>query len=119
MQLFIDTTGVEFQVARPFEPRLDDQGNPRKDKQRGSGLPLNACQLVAWTEDGTETILVTVATDNPPKLTQKQVVAVDRLLAIPWVAKTGQVKVAYRADSVNPIAGGGAKAAATSAKSES
>lgn len=103
MDLIIDTTGVEFQVSKPFEPRMDRDGNQRRDKQGGTGLPLHATQLVAWTEAGSETLLVTVATDNPPKLTQKQFVTIEGLQAMPWVAGgDSKPKVAFRASAVVP-----------------
>lgn len=102
MDLMIDTTGVEFQVSKPFEPRLDKDGNVRRDKQGGTNLPLQAVQLVAWTEAGSETLLVTVATDNPPTLAQRQSVTIDGLQAMPWVSD-GKPKVAFRARSVVPM----------------
>ena len=105
MDLVIDTTGVEFQVARPFQPRLDKEGLQRRDKQGGTNLPLHAVQLVAWTEAGSETVLVTVATDNPPTLTQRQSVMVEGLQAMPWVSD-GRPKVAYRARAVVPAGNG-------------
>lgn len=103
MDLMIDTAGVEFQVSRPFEPRMDREGNHRRDKQQGgSGLPLHATQLVAWTNAGSETVLVTVAADEPPKLTQKQWVTIEGLQAMPWVSD-GKPKVAFRARAVVPV----------------
>lgn len=102
MDLMIDTTGVDFQVAKPFEPRFDKDGNQRRDKQGRTNLPLHAVQLVAWTEAGSETLLVTVATDNPPTLTQRQSVTIDGLQAMPWVAD-GKPKVAFRARAVVPV----------------
>ena len=112
MDLVIDTAGVEFQVARPFEPRRDKEGNQRRDKQGGTNLPLHAVQLVAWTEAGSETVLVTVATDNPPKLSQRQSVTVEGLQAMPWVSD-GKPKVAYRARAVVPGGNGKPTAAGT------
>ncbi|WP_199431196.1 hypothetical protein [Qaidamihabitans albus] len=103
MDLMIDTTGVKFQVARSFEPRLDKDGNQRRDKQGGTNLPLHAVQLVAWTTDGSETVLVTVATDNPPQLTQRQSVTIERLQAMPWIDGSGKPKVAFRARAVVPV----------------
>ncbi|RZQ62256.1 hypothetical protein [Amycolatopsis suaedae] len=102
MDLIIDTSGVDFQVAKPFEPRFDREGNQRRDKQGGTNLPLHAVQLVAWTKDGSETVLVTVATDNPPELTQRQSVTIEGLQAMPWVSD-GRPKVAFRARAVNAV----------------
>jgi hypothetical protein len=108
MDLILDTSNVQFQASRGFEPRLDKDGNQRRDKQGGTNLPLHAAQLVAWCENGAETILVTVATDNPPTLTPGQSVAVDRLQAMPWVQQ-GSPRVAFRAKSVLPVNGSPSK----------
>jgi hypothetical protein len=105
MDLMIDTSGVEFQVAKPFEPRFDKDGNQRRDKQGGTNLPLHAAQLVAWSEAGSETLLVTVATDHPPELTQRQSVRIEGLQAMPWVSD-GKPKVAFRARAVVPVSAG-------------
>ena len=85
MDLVIDTSGITFQVGRGFEARLDRDGVHRRDKQGGTSLPLYAVQLIAFDEGGAETILVTVATDNPPKVTQGMSVRPERLQAMPWV----------------------------------
>src|SRR3989442_2897110 len=100
MDLIIDTTGVEFQVAKPFEARMDRERDvQRRDKQGGTNLPLWAVQLVAWTEAGSETLMVTVPAENAPKVTQKQFVKVDGLQAMPLV-NNRQMKGAFLANAV-------------------
>ena len=107
MDLVIDTSGITFQVGRGFEARLDKDGVHRRDKAGRTNLPLYAVQLIAFDEGGAETILVTVATDNPPKVTQGMSVRPERLQAMPWVQNgTNAVKVAYRADAVVPVTAG-------------
>ena len=107
MDLVIDTSGITFQVGRGFEARLDKDGVHRRDKAGRTNLPLYAVQLIAFDEGGAETILVTVATDNPPKVSQGQSVRLERLQAMPWVQNgTNAVKVAYRADAVVPLTAG-------------
>lgn len=121
MDLMIDTTGVEFQVSKPFAPRLDKEGNVRRDKMGGTNLPMHAVHLVAWMDDQnkeSETLLVSVAAEEPPKLAQRQHVAIEGLQAIPWVAD-GKVRVAYRARSVVPAEAPKSNASAPSAKSAS
>jgi hypothetical protein len=104
MDLVIDTSGITFQVGRGFEARLDKDGVHRRDKAGRTNLPLYAVHLIAFDEGGAETILVTVATDNPPKVTQGMSVRPERLQAMPWVQSgTNAVKVAYRADAVVPV----------------
>jgi hypothetical protein len=103
MDLVIDTSAITFQVGRGFEARLDKDGVHRRDKAGGTNLPLYAVQLIAFDEGGAETILVTVATTDPPKVVQGQSVRLERLQAMPWVQNgTNAVKVAYRAAAVLP-----------------
>jgi hypothetical protein len=66
-------------------------------------------KLVAWSDGDVETVLVTVAADNPPKVAQGQRVEIDRLQAMPWV-HNGQPRVAFRAKSVIPMPNGAAAA---------
>src|SRR5882762_5190728 len=105
-KLILDISDVEFQAGGSFGPKLDNDGTPRRDK--ATGLPLNAVNLVMWSGEGdsrqAETILVTVATDNPPTLNQMDFVNVTGLEAVPWVPTNGTgVRIAYRAESVKPV----------------
>jgi hypothetical protein len=113
MDLVIDTSDVEFQVSKPFVQRKDKDGNPRRDRQGGTNLLLHAVQLVAWVDGGAETILVSVAIDEPPALAPKSFVKLTRLQAMPWV-KDGSPRVAFRAASVVPINERSSKPAAVS-----
>ena len=105
MDLVLDTSNVKFQVSGEFEPRLDKERVQRRDKSGGTNLPLWAVKLVAWTDGDAETILVTVAIADPPKMSQGQFVSVDRLQAMPWV-QNGNSRVAFRANSVVPTGSG-------------
>jgi hypothetical protein len=109
MELYIDTSRFEFQACGPMKPRLDKDGVQRVD--RDTKFPQWAVDVVAWNAEDeagrTETILITVASsETPPPLTQMQFVTVQGLRAVPWVSDNGnrQVRVAYRADSVMPMA---------------
>jgi hypothetical protein len=110
MDLILDTSDVKFQVSGDFEPRLDKDGVHRRDKSGGTNLPLYAVKLVAWFDGDAETILVTVAIADPPKVAQGQYVSVERLQAMPWV-QNGNSRVAFRAKSVVPHNGSGPKLA--------
>jgi hypothetical protein len=105
MDLVIDTSQTKFQVSGEFEPRLDKERVQRRDKSGGTNLPLWAVKLVAWTDGDAETILVTVAIADPPKMSQGQFVSVDRLQAMPWV-QNGNSRVAFRANAVVPLPNG-------------
>lgn len=107
MDLNLVTSHISFQACGPFEARTDKEGAHRRDKD--TKMPLWAVEVVAWCEgEGrrqTETILVTVATDNPPLLSQMDFVNVVNLRAIPWVPDNGSrsVRIAYRAESVQAM----------------
>ncbi|MGH3774524.1 MAG: hypothetical protein ACRDRR_02115 [Pseudonocardiaceae bacterium] len=107
MKLMVDVSDVQFTVGRPFAPRTDQNGAQRTEK--GTGRPLHVVQLVAIDGAGAETINVTVAGENPPRLTQGQSVRPEGLEAIPWVKNnTNSAQVAFRATLIVPL--GAAKA---------
>jgi len=92
-----------FSVSRAFEPKVDKEtGAVRLD--RDSGRTLQAGQLVAYGPSGAEILSVTVAAEQPPKLSPGQDVTVSGLVAIPWATREGTVRVSYRAQSVQPVA---------------
>jgi hypothetical protein len=105
MDLILDTSATKFQVSGEFSPRLDKDGVHRRDKSGGTNLPLYAVKLVAWSDADAETILVTVAVMDPPKVSQGQYVSVERLQAMPWV-QNGNSRVAFRAKSIVPASNG-------------
>ena len=107
MRLMVDVSGIQFTVGRPWAPRTDQNGVQKTEK--GTGRPLHVVQLVAIDETGAETINVTVAVENPLRLTQGQSVRPEGLEAIPWVKNnTNAAQVAFRATSIAPV--GAAKA---------
>jgi hypothetical protein len=99
MKLLLDISRMSFTVGRPFERRLDDNGVQRLDRK--TRAPLWSAQLVVMDEDGADTITVTLV-GEPPQLQQGQPVTPVRLVA-PW-AHNGRDGVAYRAESVHPVA---------------
>ncbi len=102
MRLLVDTSDVSFTVGRPFEPKTDQDGVQRREKRRDGRL-LWVVQLIAMSQDGAETLNVTVAgNDNPPAVTQGQSVQPHGLEAIPW-GKNNSVQVAYRAESISAV----------------
>src|SRR5215813_13499683 len=101
MRLLVDVRGVAFTVGRGFAPRVDQNGVQKKEK--GTERPLFVVQLVAIDETGAETINVTVAYEDPPRLTQGQSVMPEGLEAIPWVKNnTNSLQVAFRASAIVP-----------------
>lgn len=105
MRLMVDTSHfTKVEVTRPFVARRDNDGNQRRDKQGGTGLPLWAVQVAVLTDEGMEVLLITVAAEKPPELKQEQRVTLEGLEAMPWATNKGEPRVAYRAKSVTPIA---------------
>lgn len=100
MELLIDTSRKTFTTGRPFERKVDDNGVQRLDRK--TRLPLWAAQLVVMDERGADTIVVTLATPEPPQLQQGQPVTPIRLVAQPW-SVGGRDGVAFRADEVRAL----------------
>jgi hypothetical protein len=102
MELQLVTDQVRFMVSMPPEPKVDrETGAQRFD--RATALPLWLVQLVAKDAKGSEVISVTVAAQEPPKVSPDDVVTVTRLVAIPWVSGD-RARIAYRAESIARVA---------------
>jgi hypothetical protein len=109
MQLEIKTEGVDFVVSRAPQPKNDNDGRQKTDRETGE--PLHVTELVAMDETGAEVIKVT--TSGEPRVLKRQLVTVDRLVATPWNID-GRGGVAFRADAIVPMpapASGSAKTA--------
>lgn len=108
MQLIIDTSRVTFTVGRQVQPRNDQNGVQRVDRE--SRVPMWTVQLVAVDAQGAEVINVTYVGSTPPKLTPGQPVVPVELQAIPW-AQNGKNGTAFRASEFKAVS-----AASSSAK---
>lgn len=98
MQLQIRTEGVDFVVSRAPQPKNDNDGRQKAD--RDTGAPLCVTELVAMDETGAEVIKVTTAGD--PKVVKRQLVTVIKLVATPWNID-GRGGVAFRAEAITPV----------------
>jgi hypothetical protein len=113
MQLEIRTEGVEFVVSRAPQPKHDNDGRQKADRE--TGAPLHVTELVAMDDTGAEVIKVTTA--GEPKITKRQPVMVVKLVATPWNID-GRGGVAFRADAIVPVpatAGAGSPRAGSAA----
>ena len=99
MQLEIRTEGVEFVVSRAPQPKNDNDGRQKTDRETGE--LLHVTELVAMDETGAEVIKVTTA--GQPRVTKRQPVTVVKLVATPWNID-GRGGVAFRADAIVPVA---------------
>lgn len=102
MKLMVDASGVTFTVGREVQPRNDQNGTQRVEKD--SRVPMWTVQLVAMDGSGAEVINVTYVGVTPPKLTVGQPVVPVGLQAIPW-AQNGKNGVAFRATEFKSAAG--------------
>ncbi|MGH3778335.1 MAG: hypothetical protein ACRDRR_21770 [Pseudonocardiaceae bacterium] len=97
MQLEIKTEGVDFVVSRAPQPKNDNDGRQKTDRE--TGAPLHVTELVAMDDTGAEVIKVTTA--GEPRVTKRQLVTVAKLVATPWTID-GRGGVAFRADAIIP-----------------
>ena len=98
MQLEIKTEGVDFVVSRGPQPKNDNDGRQKTDRETGE--LLHVTELVAMDETGAEVIKVTTA--GQPRIVKRQLVTVVKLVATPWNID-GRGGVAFRADSIAPV----------------
>ena len=98
MQLEIKTEGVDFVVSRAPQPKNDNDGRQKTDRETGE--LLHVTELVAMDETGAEVIKVTTA--GEPRVTKRQLVTVVKLVATPWNID-GRGGVAFRADGIVPV----------------
>lgn len=110
MQLEIKTEGVDFVVSRGPQPKNDNDGRQKSDRE--TGALLHVTELVAMDDTGAEVIKVTTA--GEPKVAKRQLVTVVRLVATPWNID-GRGGVAFRAEAITSVPA--AAPAATSAGS--
>jgi hypothetical protein len=89
---------VDFVVSRAPQPKNDNDGRQKTD--RDTGVPLQVTELVAMDDTGAEVIKVT--TSGEPKVSKRQLVTVVKLVATPWNID-GRGGVAFRADSISPV----------------
>lgn len=100
MRLSIDVSRKTFTASKASEPKRDQSGQQRTDKE--TGLLLWSTQLVVLDEEGGHIIVVTTASANAPDIQAGDEVAVSGLVARPWNA-SARAGVSYRADSLAPI----------------
>jgi hypothetical protein len=104
VKLYVDTQSKQVQVTRDPEPKNDQNGNQRSEKN--TGRLMWSTQVFVLDETGGEIITITTAGEKPG-VTVGQLVAVEQLEAIPW-ATNGRNGVAFRAISLKPKAGASA-----------
>ena len=101
MRLTIDISGVQCQVTKNPEQKLDQNGKQKIDRE---GRPMWTTQVMALDATGGEVLNVTVA-GTLPTVTVGQMVKPVGLEAIPW-NNNGKHGVAFRAVELKAVAAG-------------
>ncbi|WFE46366.1 hypothetical protein [Verrucosispora sp. WMMD1129] len=101
MKLYIATEGKQVTVSKDPEPKNDQHGNQRSEKN--TGRPMWSTQVFVLDETGGEVITITTAGEKPG-VKVGQLIAVEQLEAIPW-ATNGRNGTAFRALSLKPLTG--------------
>ena len=94
MKLYVDTTGKQVTVSKATEPKKDQNGTQKSERDTGR-LMWSTQVFVLDGENGGEVISITTAGEKPD-VKVGQPVIVSQLEAIPW-ATNGKNGVAFRA----------------------
>lgn len=97
MKHHLDMRDKKMIVTRPPEAKLDNNGDHRKDKHTGE--PLWATQVLVMDEDGGTVISISTRSPKSPDVDIEDVVETVGMEAIPW-ATNGRSGIAYRADDI-------------------
>lgn len=93
MKLYVDMTGKQVSVSRDPEPKRDQNGQQRTERE--TGRPMWSTQAFVLDQSGGEVITITTVGEKPT-VTVGQLVTPVQLEAQPW-ATNGRNGVAYRA----------------------
>jgi hypothetical protein len=96
MILNIDTAGKEFVVTREPQPKLDQAGVQRGEKNTGD--PMWSTEVVVTDESGGEILKITTVGSKPDVVRGDEIIPVT-LTAIPWTSN-GRSGIAYRAEAI-------------------
>lgn len=102
MKIYVDTTGKQLTASKDPEPKTDQSGKQRSE--RDTGRLMWVTQVFVLDETGGEVIQVTSAGEKP-KVTQGQLVNAVQLEAVPWsMEQNGKARsgVSFRAVEVKP-----------------
>ena len=103
MKIYVDTTGKQLTASKDPEPKNDQNGRQRNEKD--SGRPMWSTQVFVMDETGGEVISVTTAGEMP-LVRQGQLVQLVQLEAVPWAMETnGKARsgVSFRAVDIKQV----------------
>jgi hypothetical protein len=108
IKYLLDTSGMEFEVAKTAMPKVDDNGVQKIDP--ATKYPVWAVEVTAWQgeDEGAEALVVSVASPVKPELRWRQPVELVALEMLPWSSKgrrDGEIRsgVAFRAREIRPV----------------
>jgi hypothetical protein len=81
VKIYVDTTGKQLTASKDPEPKTDQQGRQRTEKD--SGRPMWSTQVFVLDETGGEVIMVTTVGEKP-NVRQGELVSLVQLEAVPW-----------------------------------
>jgi hypothetical protein len=116
MRHMLRTDGIEFEVSKAAVAKTAPNGVQKVD--RSTGWPVWSVQLTTWTneDEGSDVLLVSVASKTVPTVRWREPVEVIDLEMIPWSQKNneGDIRsgIAYRAADIRSLGGGLAAAPA-------
>lgn len=96
MILHLDMTGKELVVTKNPEPKSDQHGDQRFEKE--TSLPLWSTEVVCTDESGGEILRITTAGEQPD-VERGDIVTAPGIQVIPW-ATNGRSGRAFRANNV-------------------
>ena len=103
VKIYVDTTGKQLTASKDPEPKTDQNGRQRNEKD--SGRPMWSTQVFVMDETGGEVISVTTAGEKP-LVRQGQLVQLVQLEAVPWAMETnGKARsgVSFRAVDIKQV----------------
>jgi hypothetical protein len=113
----LDTSALEFEVAKTAVPKVDDKGVQKVDHM--SGRPVWVVEINAWLgeDEGADTLSVSIASVSKPELRWRQPVELVDLEMIPWASKGRNDRdpirqgIAFRVSEIRPVESASLRAA--------
>ncbi len=103
VKIYVDTTGKQLTASKDPEPKNDQHGKQRSE--RDTGRPMWQTQVFVMDETGGEVIAVTTVGEKP-NVRQGQLVQLVQLEAVPWTMDTNgksRSGVSFRAVQIVPV----------------
>lgn len=100
VKIYVDTTGKQLTVSRAPEPKTDQSGKQRSERE--TGRLMWSTQIFVLDETGGEVVMVTTAGEKP-NVSQGDLVSLVQMEAVPWsMESNGKARsgVSFRAAEI-------------------